>query len=51
MPQQKASIYELHVRDFSASDSSVPADLRGTYAAFTGDGDGMKELRSSPRTA
>ena len=45
MPQQKASIYELHVRDFSASDSSVPAAQRGTYAAFTGNGDGMKELR------
>ncbi|WP_371785244.1 pullulanase-type alpha-1,6-glucosidase [Streptosporangium subroseum] len=45
VPQQKASIYELHVRDFSASDSSVPAAQRGTYAAFTGNGDGMKELR------
>ncbi|MFC7639925.1 hypothetical protein ACFQX6_01845 [Streptosporangium lutulentum] len=43
--QQKASIYELHVRDFSASDASVPADQRGTYAAFGGDGNGMKELR------
>jgi len=29
-----AVIYELHVRDFSASDATVPADLRGTYAAF-----------------
>ena len=27
-------IYELHVRDFSISDASVPADLRGTFAAF-----------------
>ncbi|MFO8150778.1 MAG: pullulanase-type alpha-1,6-glucosidase [Trueperaceae bacterium] len=29
-----AVIYELHVRDFSATDTTVPADLRGTYAAF-----------------
>ncbi|EPS61390.1 hypothetical protein M569_13407, partial [Genlisea aurea] len=29
------SIYELHVRDFSASDATVPADLRGGYLAFT----------------
>ena len=28
------SLYELHVRDFSASDSSVPADKRGTFEAF-----------------
>ncbi|MEO3860393.1 pullulanase-type alpha-1,6-glucosidase [Acrocarpospora sp. B8E8] len=43
--QDTASIYELHVRDFSASDASVPAAERGTYKAFTGDGAGMKELR------
>ena len=29
-----ASIYELHVRDFSASDATVPAPHRGKYAAF-----------------
>jgi pullulanase len=29
-----AVIYELHVRDFSAADPTVPAELRGTYAAF-----------------
>lgn len=28
-------IYELHVRDFSISDASVPAALRGKYGAFT----------------
>eukprot|EP00929_Paragymnodinium_shiwhaense_P049490 TRINITY_DN24961_c0_g1_i1.p1 TRINITY_DN24961_c0_g1~~TRINITY_DN24961_c0_g1_i1.p1 ORF type:complete len:1048 (-),score=233.95 TRINITY_DN24961_c0_g1_i1:194-3337(-) len=28
------SIYELHVRDFSALDATVPEALRGTYAAF-----------------
>ncbi len=40
------SIYELHVRDFSAWDSSVPSQLRGTYAAFTlEDTDGVRALR------
>ncbi|KAK4406305.1 Pullulanase 1, chloroplastic [Sesamum angolense] len=29
------SIYELHVRDFSASDNTVPSDFRGGYLAFT----------------
>jgi pullulanase-type alpha-1,6-glucosidase len=29
------SIYELHLRDFSASDPTVPAADRGTYEAFT----------------
>lgn len=29
------SIYELHVRDFSISDTTVAANLRGTYLAFT----------------
>ncbi len=28
-------IYELHVRDFSAADASVPTELVGTYLAFT----------------
>nr|BFE77869.1 hypothetical protein GCM10020093_004700 [Planobispora longispora] len=46
VPQEKASVYELHVRDFSASDTTVPAERRGTYAAFTGDSAGMKELRA-----
>ena len=39
------SIYELHVRDFSAADQSVPAALRGTYRAFTvEDSDGVRHL-------
>ena len=39
------SIYELHVRDFSAADQSVPAELRGTYRAFTvGDSTGVRHL-------
>ncbi len=28
-------LYELHLRDFSARDESVPAEQRGTYLAFT----------------
>ena len=28
-------LYELHVRDFSANDATVPEALRGTYKAFT----------------
>ncbi|MEY2594109.1 MAG: hypothetical protein RI972_1798 [Pseudomonadota bacterium] len=39
-------ISELHVRDFSASDRSVPQALRGKYRAFTQtQSDGMKHLR------
>jgi pullulanase len=38
-------LYELHVRDFSATDASVPAELRGTYSAFAQKrSDGMKHL-------
>ncbi|MBD3146715.1 pullulanase-type alpha-1,6-glucosidase [Microbispora camponoti] len=45
--QDQATIYELHVRDFSASDATVPAAERGTYKAFTQTGSaGMTELRS-----
>jgi pullulanase len=29
------SLYELHVREFSTADTSVPAQYRGTYLAFT----------------
>jgi pullulanase-type alpha-1,6-glucosidase len=29
------TLYELHVRDFSANDPSVPAALKGTFKAFT----------------
>ncbi|MFC4007246.1 pullulanase-type alpha-1,6-glucosidase [Nonomuraea purpurea] len=46
-PVPQMSIYELHVRDFSASDASVPAGRRGTYAAFDVEGSaGMRELRA-----
>ncbi|KXK18326.1 MAG: alpha-1,6-glucosidase [Chloroflexi bacterium OLB15] len=38
-------LYELHVRDFSANDQSVPEALRGTFAAFTvADSEGMQHL-------
>ena len=38
-------LYELHVRDFSAADQTVPENLRGTFAAFTQKrSDGMKHL-------
>ncbi|MCK9792458.1 pullulanase-type alpha-1,6-glucosidase [Isoptericola sp. 4D.3] len=40
------TIYELHVRDFSISDETVPADRRGTYLAFSERrSDGMTHLR------
>jgi len=29
------SVYELHLRDFSSNDASVPAQYQGTYLAFT----------------
>ncbi|CAM4272469.1 pullulanase-type alpha-1,6-glucosidase [Nocardiopsis rhodophaea] len=51
-PMNAATIYELHVRDFSASDTTVPEAHRGTYRAFRHSGDaaedsaGMTELRA-----
>ncbi|MEW6287408.1 MAG: pullulanase-type alpha-1,6-glucosidase, partial [Chloroflexota bacterium] len=40
-------IYELHIRDFSISDATVPEEWRGTYKAFTvKDSNGMKHLAS-----
>jgi pullulanase len=44
--QDQASVYELHVREFSATDATVPEPLRGTYAAFTvGESAGIQALR------
>ncbi|UHQ19317.1 DUF3372 domain-containing protein [Lysobacter sp. KIS68-7] len=41
------SIYELHVRDFSRDDDTVPAEHRGKYLAFTHpDSNGMRHLRA-----
>ncbi|MBF0689463.1 MAG: pullulanase-type alpha-1,6-glucosidase [Cellulomonas sp.] len=40
------TIYELHVRDFSIADATVPAALRGTYGAFAvRTSDGREHLR------
>ena len=40
-------IYELHIRDFSSIDASVPAAQRGTYLAFTNPAsNGMKHLKA-----
>ncbi len=39
-------LYELHIRDFSARDPSVPPELRGTYLAFTlPDSYGVRHLK------
>jgi pullulanase len=40
------SLYELHIRDFSVSDSTVPSARRGKYLAFTeANSNGMKHLK------
>ncbi len=42
-----STIYELHVRDFSIDDLTVPADHRGSYLAFADtEGAGWKHLRT-----
>lgn len=48
--QTDMSIYELHVRDFSIGDASVPAPHRGKYLAFTdAHSRGMAHLRALAR--
>ncbi len=42
-------LYELHVRDFSASDPTVPEELRGTFRAFTIDSHGTRHLHALAR--
>ncbi len=42
------TLYELHVRDFSARDASVPDELKGTFKAFTCTG---QQWRQTPRGA
>lgn len=37
-------LYELHVRDFSASDPTVPELMKGTYAAFGLESSGTRHL-------
>jgi pullulanase-type alpha-1,6-glucosidase len=45
--QEQLSVYELHVRDFSANDATVPEQDRGKYTAFTLEGtDGIEHLRA-----
>ena len=44
------AIYELHVRDFSRDDASVPESQRGKYIAFTqAHSAGMRHLRALAR--
>ena len=38
------AIYELHIRDFSIGDETVPEAERGTYLAFTRDSAGTQQL-------
>ncbi|MGJ7914043.1 pullulanase-type alpha-1,6-glucosidase [Massilia sp. LXY-6] len=41
------ALYELHIRDFSAQDTTVPAAHRGKYLAFTDvDANPMRHLKS-----
>ena len=42
---EDAAVYELHIRDFSVSDATVPDSLRGTYLAFTVPSNGTTHLR------
>ncbi|MCH0565013.1 pullulanase-type alpha-1,6-glucosidase [Streptomyces sp. MUM 2J] len=50
VPLKDAEIQELHIRDFSVADGTVPARDRGTYLAFTDTGsDGSKHLRELAR--
>ncbi|MFD4785870.1 pullulanase-type alpha-1,6-glucosidase [Streptomyces sp. NPDC058459] len=50
VPLRDAQIQELHIRDFSVADRTVPARHRGTYLAFTDkDSDGSRHLRELAR--
>ncbi|MEY4069905.1 MAG: hypothetical protein RL721_519 [Candidatus Eisenbacteria bacterium] len=46
---EDAVVYELHVRDFSVSDPTVPDSLKGTYRAFGVEAAGTRHLRSLAR--
>ena len=41
-----AVLYELHVRDFSVTDATVPVDVRGTFGAFAQQSLGTRHLAS-----
>ncbi|MFJ4937305.1 pullulanase-type alpha-1,6-glucosidase [Streptomyces pseudovenezuelae] len=46
VPLKDAEIQELHIRDFSVADKTVPAKDQGTYLAFTDkNSDGSKHLK------
>ncbi|WP_411074585.1 pullulanase-type alpha-1,6-glucosidase [Streptomyces sp. cmx-4-7] len=46
LPLEKQQIQEIHIRDFSSADTSLPADRRGTYLAFADPRSlGMKHLK------
>ncbi|NUR04544.1 MAG: pullulanase-type alpha-1,6-glucosidase [Streptomyces sp.] len=46
VPLKDAQIQELHIRDFSVADKTVPAKDQGTYLAFTDrNSDGSQHLR------
>ncbi|MFG2118405.1 pullulanase-type alpha-1,6-glucosidase [Streptomyces sp. NPDC048710] len=46
VPLKDAQIQELHIRDFSVADKTVPAKDQGSYLAFTDkNSDGSKHLR------
>ncbi|MEU6216270.1 pullulanase-type alpha-1,6-glucosidase [Streptomyces sp. NPDC047022] len=50
VPLRDAQIQELHIRDFSVADRTVPAGERGTYLAFTDQhSDGSRHLRELAR--
>ncbi len=42
---EDAVVYELHVRDFSITDATVPVAHRGKFLAFTDSSDGMRHLK------
>lgn len=47
VPLKDAQIQELHIRDFSVADPTVPVQDQGTYLAFTDKhSDGSKHLRA-----
>jgi pullulanase len=47
---EDAVLYELHVRDFSAADPTVPEALKGTFLAFAHEGSlGARHLRRLAR--
>ncbi|MEU4932620.1 pullulanase-type alpha-1,6-glucosidase [Streptomyces yokosukanensis] len=47
VPLKDAQIQELHIRDFSVADKTVPARDQGTYLAFTDkNSDGSRHLRA-----